>query len=144
MWGKVLNYVGTYVSDLQIVVICGPSVWIVLFKMLISVMAFWFLYRLLLWWCLYHVLIIVIISMGNLTLNWAVIHIRCDGTSQLCVFVLLYRCPEVTSHCAWNKMLVWGRGNAWVTHLLPWCTFLVNSSICGRTNIYFALVCNEN
>lgn len=84
MWGKVLDYIGTYISNLQIVIF-GPSVWIVLFKMLISVMAFWFLYRLLLWWCLYHVLIIVIISMGHLTLNWAVIHICFDGTPQLCV-----------------------------------------------------------
>jgi hypothetical protein len=48
MWGKVLNYIGTYVSNLQIAVLFGPTVWIVLFKMLISVMAFWFLYRLLL------------------------------------------------------------------------------------------------
>jgi len=91
MWGTVLNYIGTYVSNLQIVVIFGPSVWIVLLKMLISLMAFWFLYRLLLWWYLYHVLIIVIISMWHLILNWAVIHIFCDGTPQLCAFVLLYR-----------------------------------------------------
>jgi len=45
--------------------------------------------------------------MGQLTLNWAVIRICCDGTPQLCVFILLYQCPEVTSHCAWNNMLVW-------------------------------------
>lgn len=89
----------------------------------------------------YHVLIIVITSMKPLTLKWAIIHILCDGASQLHVSVLVNLCSEVTSHCAWNRCFC-GKGGGMADTSVAFKYFSYIFQYVQISEITF--VCGEN